>query len=446
MNLCCPAFADDISLLALHKPSLQAMLDIVHRHSAMWRYDFNHDKSHVLLYGDDHSPNTMLYLGDEVLKVLQVDKHLGIPLVTDPRLGIDIINGYISKGKRSLYASLGLGSRYNPVPPLTLSKLYWSVAIPQMTYGLELMHLDTNTEQALESVHISIAKVIQGLPKQTCGPAVLINIRWWSIHAFLAYERITLLWRILNMHMSDTCKKLVITRIIEVHRFGIMRSPIGPVRLIAESLLEYGLLTDVTNAILHGSYCSLHSWKRTVRKHIHSVERNRWLVQSSMYSKLILFRQCNAENIHVWPWWVHTRYNPKDAKYCKTMVRLMVGEHGLSSNVGRWRRKGQSRPTRLCQLCDMYVEEDVPHILFTCPMVFDTLNLFWTTVSHVAPKLLIMNIRGMPPVERTIFLLSGFQCPYVVEWECVYSVCCRYVHDTYMYRMNNQSIVRQLTG
>ena len=60
----------------------------------------------------------MLYLGDEVLKVLQVDKHLGIPLVTDPRLGIDIINGYISKGKRSFYASLGLGSRYHPVPPL----------------------------------------------------------------------------------------------------------------------------------------------------------------------------------------------------------------------------------------------------------------------------------------------------------------------------------------
>ena len=162
-----------------------------------------------------------------------------------------------------------------------------------------------------------------------------------------------------------------------------------------------------------------------------------------MYSKLILFRPCNAENIHVWSWWVHTRYNPKDTKYCKTMVRLMVGEHGLSSNVGRWRRKGQSTPTRLCQLCDMYVEEDVPHILFTCPMVFDKHNFFWTTVSHVAPKLLIMNIRGMPPVERTIFLLSGFQCPYVVEWEYVYSVCCRYVHDTYMYRINNQPIVRQ---
>ena len=44
-------------------------------------------------------------------------------------------------------------------------------------------------------------------------------------------------------------------------------------------------------------------------------------------------------------------------------------------------------------------------------------NSLLTTVSHVAPKLLIMNIRGMPPVERIIFLLSGFQCPYVVEWE-----------------------------
>ena len=207
--------------------------------------------------------------------------------------------------------------------------------------------------QALESVHISIAKVIQGLPKQICGPAVLIHIRLLS------------------------------------------------------------------NSIVHGSYCSLHSWKRTVRKHINSVERNGWLVQSSMYSKLILFRQCHAENMHVWPWWVHTRYYPKDTRYCKTMVRLMVVEHGQSSNIRRRRCKGQSRLTRLCQLCDMYVE-DVPHILCTCPIVFYKFNLFWTTVSQVAPKLLIMVKRGMPPVERTIFLLSWFQCPYVVEWEYAY--------------------------
>ena len=68
---------------------------------------------------------------------------------------------YIGKGKRSFYASLGLGSKYHPVLPLTLSKLYWSVVISQMTYGLELMHLDTNTEQAHESVHISISLVAE---------------------------------------------------------------------------------------------------------------------------------------------------------------------------------------------------------------------------------------------------------------------------------------------
>ena len=55
--------------------------------------------------------------------------------------------------------------------------------------------------------------------------------------------------------------------------------------------------------------------------------RKKQVVSPIQYVKLILFRPCNAENIHVWPWWVHTRYNPKDTKYCKTMVRLMVGEH-----------------------------------------------------------------------------------------------------------------------
>jgi hypothetical protein len=53
LKLSCPAYADDISMVAIHQSSIQAMINIAHRHSCKWRYTFNHTKSHVLVFGKE---------------------------------------------------------------------------------------------------------------------------------------------------------------------------------------------------------------------------------------------------------------------------------------------------------------------------------------------------------------------------------------------------------
>ena len=57
-----------------------------------------------------------------------------------------------------------LRNRYQSIPPLVLSKLYWSISIPQMTYGLEMLPSKENSFKTLEGTHTSIANIIQGLP------------------------------------------------------------------------------------------------------------------------------------------------------------------------------------------------------------------------------------------------------------------------------------------
>ena len=116
LNMCCPAYADDISLVALHRPSMQALLSIVYQHSLLWRYDFNPTKSHVLVIGGKAIPKVDLYLGCQQLAIVSSSKHLGIPLTVDSKSQSDMIEGNISKGRRSFHASLGLGSRFQPVP------------------------------------------------------------------------------------------------------------------------------------------------------------------------------------------------------------------------------------------------------------------------------------------------------------------------------------------
>ena len=59
----------------------------------------------------------------------------------------------------------------NPIPPLTLAKLYWTVAIPQMMYGLELVNLSISMERSLEVVHTTVDNTrTSQANRRTCCP------------------------------------------------------------------------------------------------------------------------------------------------------------------------------------------------------------------------------------------------------------------------------------
>ena len=56
-RFCSPAFADDLTVLALSKEGLQAMLHIIHKHSYKWRFDFNPKKCSIMVFGDKKELN-----------------------------------------------------------------------------------------------------------------------------------------------------------------------------------------------------------------------------------------------------------------------------------------------------------------------------------------------------------------------------------------------------
>ena len=49
INVTCPAFADDISLVSLFKRGMQVMLNIAYEYSVKWRFNFNHTKTVMIL-------------------------------------------------------------------------------------------------------------------------------------------------------------------------------------------------------------------------------------------------------------------------------------------------------------------------------------------------------------------------------------------------------------
>ena len=78
-----------------------------------------------------------------------------------------------------------------------LSKIYWSVGVSRMTYGLEVKPVHDNEMVVLEKAHRKFAKVIQGLPENTTNCAPVATLGWLCMSSFIAMKKIIFLWHLI---------------------------------------------------------------------------------------------------------------------------------------------------------------------------------------------------------------------------------------------------------
>ena len=103
----------------------------------------------------------------------------------------------IGAGRNALLATRGLGSPRQPVPPTTLSKLYWSISVPKMTYELEVVPTNDYMIEELDKAHRQNARIVQNLPSMTHKPSTHATIGWLTMKSYIAIRNMVFLWSIL---------------------------------------------------------------------------------------------------------------------------------------------------------------------------------------------------------------------------------------------------------
>ena len=171
MNSASPAHADDVALVALYPTCLNKMLDICHVYSRKWRYDYNEDKSVYIVWGKQLERGSPIIFGNKVLSPQRKCKHMGVLLHNEPKIASTEVNRRIGVAKSTLGAARGLGSWNIPCDPQVLSKIYWSVVIPQMLYGYDVTPISSSNVSMLEDAHRRNCKVVQGLAGDVPNPA-----------------------------------------------------------------------------------------------------------------------------------------------------------------------------------------------------------------------------------------------------------------------------------
>ena len=329
----------------------------------------------------------------------------------------------ISNTRGQLYCGLSIGGRSNPIPPTVASKLYWSMIIPRLTYGLELVELSSNSIRALEKAHLGMAKSIQKLPPNTANIAVLPTLGWWSLSSHLAYKRLMMLWQILSLPMSSLYKAVLIYMFVLLHtnptRFQSHGSPIG---LIYNACREFGITDMVYDSLLEGRYMSCAQWKVHIRGIIWSKERRIYVAKSLMYSSLSIYSDC-VQFGHLWSWWYFCKYKPSYTYKCSVILRLAIGNYRD--------RRCEVVTSKICQNCTLWTEDNLPHMLFECTGLNHVRTNTWSQVLLAAPSALRKELeRGSTFDAKTRLIISGFG-RYISEWHQLFKSTCDFLNVMY---------------
>ena len=327
-----------------------------------------------------------------------------------------------------------LGNQRNPLSPLVGKKIYSSMCIPKLLYGLEACVLNEECLLVVETAHRYCARKLQGLPPQTPIVVPLATLGLQTIESMLHCNKMMMLYSWLSLPFSCIYKKVVIARL--VYHLTDTGSHLGALYEALQLCRQYGIDEYIVRALETGQTMSKAKWKRMVHGVVKERELVRWELTVPLYSSIPLFREC-ITSISVSVWWHVSQCRPHLTRATRILVRLLCGQHGLATSTARYRNanRGHVVPqSRLCTLCDLDVPETVEHFLFGCSRL------------NMLREILLMNLEMLPNMyihmsslnvtEKTVFLLSGMGGKFIVEWLDTYTSIANFVFQMYIHRHN----------
>jgi hypothetical protein len=424
-NVTCPAYADDVSMIAMSKQALQVMFRVAYKYSCTWRFQFSASKCKVVIYGKDKDADTKIKLGLSEICESECETHLGVGLCVNQRAETEYMKSRVSSCRSVLYAIKGIGSNRVPVTPVTASKLYWSVCIPKLTYGFEVMNVKASSLETVETFHYHAAKTIQGLPAQAVNIGSLATLGWQSIDVHIDYLRLMFLWRLLLLPMSSMYKVILLRRLFHfIQNYMHNDKACGPTWNMLNTCIKYGLQQFVINAIEAGEFCNMSHWKRMVRILFEDHYDKRWTVTHALYKSLA---NLSGEQLHIMsPWWHHAHVNPAVLHQSRVIIQLLLNKDRHLHGV--------------CQCCKAYLPRSTEHALFECDATLEIRKSLWSKFKSSSPTNMVIGMNVMSTKERCNFILNGLNCIYVPEWKSVYDSLSEYVYKVYMhYTCTNES-------
>ena len=137
-------------------------------------------------------------------------------------------------------------------------------------------------------------------------------------------------------------------------------------------------------------------WERAWRLDAYWIAVNALNPECSMLTKIL-------GKTRYLTWWIHADAHPYDIRMCETMSRIVCRKRLLKADD--YRLKGSPYSKRTCVQCDMFVPEDIRHVVMNCPAVDLIRRKMYQEIYKISPRL--EDIIQENPSEILGWLLGG---------------------------------------
>ena len=307
----------------------------------------------------------------------------------------------IMKARRAFNASSGLGIKKNGLTMKTCSIIFWSIVIPIISFGSEIWTMSTNDYELMRNFQIYAGCRLQRLPMRSPRGCSFFGLGWIRISTFILIKKLLFAITILKMDADCFIRKLFCLRINDFVMYegweNPNRSAVLEITFAAKRLGLFNILVDMVNE--NATIFSKKQWSKIVWG-------KAWILEDTFWDSTKLIHKENdlmystISRARYMAWWRVSDNFPTQMRMCETMGRIMC--HASRLKCDDVRLKSLTPSHRMCSECDMYVVENIYHLVMQCPMHEVDRVLMYDALYNYDPQL-------RTPPEKILFWLLGME-------------------------------------
>ena len=339
-HLCCnvcsipssPAgYADDLATATISKGRTDLVHKMVYEYGRKWRFNFNAKKSAVLVYGetkkqhDRNSLNRVFKLGPEKVPEKFEYDHVGVKsciFVSNSR-----VTEKISKARRTLNASLGLGVRKNGLCMQACCIIFWSVVLPVLTFGAEIWYLNESDIEDILSFQRFAERRVQRFPHRTPKCSSFYGLGWIRLTTYIYIKKMLFLLSIIRLDENNVIRRIFVNSVEsflsnrEQCRINTYRSPVYDICTTCE---KFGILDTITS-IMSGSspIPSKKKWSELIWRKGWDLDDNYWRALNTMNKENDLLTSTMTGSRYM-VWWQLSDIATDMFKYGRSLLKSCV--------------------------------------------------------------------------------------------------------------------------
>ena len=250
--------------------------------------------------------------------------------------------------------------------------IFWSVVVPVLTFGAEIWYLNDSDIEDILSFQRFAGRRVQRFPHRTPKCSSFYGLGWIRLTTYICVKKLLFLQSVIRLDENNVIRNFLINSVdsflsnSEQCRINTYCSPVYDMCVTCE---KFGILNTMTS-IISGSIPipSKKKWSELIWRKGWELDDNYWRAINTMNKENDLLSS-TMSGFWYMVWWQLSDIATDMIKVCECIAIILC--HTSLLKCDDYRLKDQPPSGRICELCDLYANENIHHLLMQCPGIYN---------------------------------------------------------------------------